>query len=152
MVIQRVREVLALYGERIGCAGDIVTKAAWCFGDSTRLRYEESSFREYLCDEGNLEVLTAFMDVVPFEVRLQERTWEDSMREFCQDEEVSMRRLSRLVRIARTGQEAGPSLFACLEFLGPVETEKRVEFAIILGSAVKDWGAEFHDEKMWLAT
>ena len=145
--MDRLKEALLLHGDRITVAGDIL-QAGWCFVKHTGLRYRESCFRDHICDKDNLEILTAFMDVVPWEVRVQGCSWEQSVKEFCQDEEIKLRLLAQLVRIAITGSEHGPSLFGCLELLGAAEVKARIEFAIILGMAGVG-GGEF-TEKMWL--
>jgi len=145
--MNRIKEVLLLYGGRITSAGDIL-QAEWCFVTHAGLRYREGRFRKHIADRDNLEILTAFMDVVPWEVRVQKRTWEQAVKEFCQGEGIKLQLLAQLVRIATTGSEHGPSLFGCLEFLGAPEVKARVELSILLGMVCLR-GVEFTD-KMWL--
>lgn len=120
-----IRRVLRLYGERIVCAGDIVRLAKWCFTSDVerdgKWRYSE------------LEVLTCFLDVVTWEVATDTATWEESMRELCNNEEFDMKTLSALVRLAITGQKAGPSIFECLIFLGVQSVKERVNVTILHG-------------------
>ena len=145
--MNRIKEVLLLYGDRVTAAGDIL-QAEWCFVTRARLRFRKGCFQEHIADRDNLETLTAFMDVVPWEVRVQRRTWEQAVKEFCQDERIKLRVLAQLVRTATTGSEHGPSLFGCLEFLGDREVKARVELSILLGLVCLR-GVEFTG-KMWL--
>ncbi|GBD35731.1 Glutamate--tRNA ligase 1 [bacterium HR36] len=123
----RIRQVVEVCGDRLKLFSDILTYGAFFFRDP---HYDEAALQKRVGKAGIPEVLQRFMEELGRVEPFTPATLEETLRQFCERENLKAGDLIHALRVITTGVTVGPGLFDVLAILGRQETLRRIELAL----------------------
>jgi glutamyl-tRNA synthetase len=127
---EKLKYVFSLLKERLHLLSEIVDKSYYFFSDE--INYNEKAVNKFIKKEGVKENLsdlaTLFSEVENSDFK--EKTLENIVRKYLEENEKPVKKVMNPLRIAVTGSSASPGIFEVLEAIGKEKVLKRIEFII----------------------
>lgn len=121
----RLRQIVAVLGDRLKVFGDILLQAPFFFVDPV---IDDKAFQKRVMAPGAVEKLDAYGKWLQSPMPWQDL--EGQTRAWLHAQGWELGDIVHSVRVAVTGVAGGPGLFECLDLIGRAECGKRIERAV----------------------
>ncbi len=125
VVLDTVRHVVAIMGDRLKVFADIVPYGAFFFRE--QLIYDEHAVRKTLLKSGVPEVLSRAKEKLSATGPFEPGQIEQTVRHLAQELGISASSVIHPLRVATSGQAMGPGLFEMMAVLGKQRCLRRLE-------------------------
>lgn len=128
-VRERVKHIVAVAGDRIKVAGDILDYDYFFINDE-ELVIDEKGFKKWLGSSEQRELLAAVVRVITGVERFEPAFLEEVLERFAQERQVKPMVVSQILRVAVTGRDFGFGIAQCLAILGKERVVARIEMVL----------------------